>query len=84
MKAEQKKVLIVVAHPDDETLGMGAVIKRHVENGDRVYAISMTDGVSSRARRKDKEAILREKAASEASNILGFSWEAKYHFLGQL
>ena len=40
-----KKVLIVVAHTDDEAFGMGGTICKHVINGDLVYAIAMTDGV---------------------------------------
>lgn len=43
-----KKVLICCAHPDDETLGCGGTIAKHIRNGDKVFCISMTDGVSSR------------------------------------
>ena len=28
------KVAIIVAHPDDETLGCGATIANHIEKGD--------------------------------------------------
>ena len=41
-------VLVIVAHADDETIGMGGTIKRHVENGDEVLIMSMTNGVGSR------------------------------------
>ena len=51
---KEKNILIVVAHSDDETIGMGGTIKRHHENGDKVYAISMTDGVSSRKENESK------------------------------
>ena len=27
-------ILIVAAHPDDEILGVGGTVARHVENGD--------------------------------------------------
>ena len=58
----KKIILVVVAHTDDETIGMGGTISRHSENGDKVYGLSMTDGVGSRLQ-KDKKAIkLREKA----------------------
>jgi N-acetylglucosamine malate deacetylase 1 len=42
-----KTVLIVASHPDDQTLGMGGTIKKHVTNDDAVTVITMTDGVSS-------------------------------------
>ena len=30
-------ILIVVPHPDDEVLGFGGVIQKHIEAGDRVF-----------------------------------------------
>ena len=44
----QNNVLIVVPHTDDESIGMGGTIKKHINKGDVVSAISMTDGVSAR------------------------------------
>lgn len=44
-----KNVLVVAAHADDETLGCGATIARHCSKGDAVHVIFMTDGVSSRS-----------------------------------
>ena len=41
----KNNVLVVVAHPDDETIGMGATIKRHAIMGDNIFVASMTDGV---------------------------------------
>ena len=43
-----KSVLVVAAHADDEVLGCGATIKKHVDSGDQVTIIFMTDGVGSR------------------------------------
>ena len=48
------KILIIVAHSDDETIGMGGTIKKHSLNGDKVFAISMTDGISSRKNTTEK------------------------------
>lgn len=80
MKNSGKTVLIVVAHSDDETLGMGGVIKRHVLQGDNVSVISMTDGIGARGENRLEESIERDHAATQAGNILGFKWEDKYDF----
>lgn len=43
-----KRVLVIAAHPDDETYGMGGTIARHVRQGDHVTVLIMTDGVRAR------------------------------------
>ncbi len=40
----QKTVLVVAAHCDDEVLGCGGTIIKHVEAGDKVHILIMTDG----------------------------------------
>ena len=37
-------VLVIVAHPDDEVLGMGGTIKKIVKNGDSVKIVIMATG----------------------------------------
>jgi N-acetylglucosamine malate deacetylase 1 len=37
-----KKVLIITPHPDDETLGCGGTILRHLKEGDQVYWLICT------------------------------------------
>lgn len=44
-----KKILLVVAHPDDEVLGCGATVARHVRRGDEVHLLVLADGETSRA-----------------------------------
>ncbi|MBW3003744.1 PIG-L family deacetylase [Candidatus Woesearchaeota archaeon] len=36
------KVLVISAHPDDETLGAAGTILKHIENGDQVYWCTFT------------------------------------------
>lgn len=68
------KVLVIVAHPDDETLGMGGTIRRHVLGGHDVYVKCMTDGVGARGAADNKHLHKRWQAAEAASDILGFKW----------
>lgn len=74
MKKNIKSVLIVVAHRDDEILGCGGTIAKLIEDKYKVYAISMTNGVSSRVRSSKKEIEQRYKNSLKASKIIGFNW----------
>jgi LmbE family N-acetylglucosaminyl deacetylase len=67
------KVLVVAAHPDDEVIGCGGTIVRHVEAGDEVGVLFMTDGVSAREGATNIEKQERRKAAEQAADILGIS-----------
>ena len=53
-------VLVVAPHPDDETLGCGGTLLRHIEEGDGVHWLIMTNpGVASGF--AEKWIIRREK-----------------------
>ena len=73
-------ILVIVAHSDDETIGMGGTIKKHVDQGDNVYVLSMTDGVGSRDGVDTDEVAKRKLAADKAGECLGFEWEENYSF----
>lgn len=63
------KVLVLAAHPDDETLGCGGTIKHLSDKGYKVEVLTFTDGVSSR----EKGEKNRNPKLKEVSNILGIS-----------
>jgi N-acetylglucosamine malate deacetylase 1 len=76
----ERIILVVAAHPDDESLGCAGTIASHVERGDKVHVIFMSDGVTSRADTKVEEVRARKKAAKDACSILGV--EKSPEFLG--
>lgn len=80
MTAYKETILIIVAHTDDETLGMGGTIAKHIEAGDNVVAISMTDGIGARPHTTALNQDNRMQAAINASKILGFTWLKQYDF----
>jgi len=63
------KILVVAAHSDDEVLGCGGTIAKHIHNGDSVTVMFMTDGVSSRKLSSDSEG--RVDASKHAMDVLG-------------
>ena len=62
-----KQVLVIAAHPDDETYGVGGTIARHVQNGDSVTVLIMTDGVTARHNVLEPQ----KEAARMACEVLG-------------
>jgi LmbE family N-acetylglucosaminyl deacetylase len=70
------RILIVAGHPDDEALGCGGTLAAHVERGDVVDILFLSEGVTSRSepgKQKDwsDEINHREDLALKASKIFG-------------
>ena len=42
------RVVVFVAHPDDEVLGMGGTILKHSQKGDFVKVVYLATGITSR------------------------------------
>ena len=61
-----KNILVLAAHPDDETLGCGATMARLADEGHNVHLLTFTDGISSR-----DEIGNRNNVLDSVQNILG-------------
>lgn len=70
-----RSILVIAAHPDDEVLGCGATIAKHILHGDTVNVLVIADGVSSRFFKPwqvDENIILnRQNLARRANELLG-------------
>jgi N-acetyl-1-D-myo-inositol-2-amino-2-deoxy-alpha-D-glucopyranoside deacetylase len=81
---EQKRLLAVVAHPDDETFGMGGTLAHYASAGVEVYLICATRGEVGEVEPEKLAGYasigeLREHELSCAANVLGIK---EVHFLG--
>ena len=71
------KILIIAAHPDDEVLGCGGTLLKHINNGDKVYVLYISEGTSGRHSKKNskvlkKEILKRKEMAKKASKFANF------------
>jgi LmbE family N-acetylglucosaminyl deacetylase len=65
------KVIIISAHPDDETLGAGGTILKHKENGDEVYWLIVTNVFESEGFSKER-VLSRKQEIEEVSRLYSF------------
>lgn len=68
-----KRILVVAAHPDDEVLGCGGTIAKHISKKDKVFVIFMANGVGSRNLVSKKDLKDRMTSSKLAKNILGIT-----------
>lgn len=74
---KNKKILVVVAHPDDEVLGIGGSISLLVKKGAYIKVVILGEGITSRALNrdinKDKNILLKHKKnINDAKKKLGY------------
>ena len=66
-----KKVLVISAHPDDETLGAGGTILKHINNLDEVYWLIVTSMEINQGFSK-KRIHERDNEIKEVAKLYGF------------
>jgi LmbE family N-acetylglucosaminyl deacetylase len=66
------RILVLSPHPDDEAIGCGGTIRKHVKEGDTVHVVFLTSGEKGgHGRTAELTRRLREREARKAARILG-------------
>ena len=75
-----KKVIFIAPHPDDETLGCGGAILKHIDKGDEVFWLIMTtiEGSSLYSKKQVKK---RTSEIDSVASKYGFKEVIKSDFL---
>lgn len=72
-------VLCVAAHPDDEILGCGGTLAKHVIAGDAVHIVFMADGETSRQGAAIADIVRRQQQSIAAARELGIDEKRLTH-----
>ena len=62
-------ILVIVAHPDDEVLGMGGTMLKHSKKGDHVRVIYMATGITARRSSRYQNATNYESNKKEMKKM---------------
>ncbi len=75
---QKAKVLVLSAHPEDASIGCAGVLAKHINQGDEVKILFLSDGslgfpanIRPSSSEKKKMAQTRENEATEAANVVG-------------
>ena len=83
---ENKKILVVVAHPDDELLGLGATMHRLIKYYNvTTHVIILGEGITSRSEKRDTEQWKNEldihrRNIYSAQKVIGYHSVSVYNF----
>lgn len=86
MNLQRKKIMIVVAHPDDELLGLGATMNKWIiEEGIKTHVVILGEGITSRSDNRDtnkwkQELIIHQNNIKEAQLSIGYHSIKTYNF----
>lgn len=74
-----KNVIVISAHPDDETLGVGGTILKHVANGDNVYWLIVTNVFENQGFSKERVES-RQLEISKVEKMFGFKETFNFNY----
>ena len=83
---ENKKIMVIVAHPDDELLGLGATMHKLInENNVNTHVVILGEGITSRSDSRDlakweEELSIHKKNIKDAQNAIGYNSVNTYDF----
>lgn len=83
---KNKKILIVVAHPDDELLGLGGTMNKLItEYNVKTHVVILGEGITSRSDTRDieqwkKELKIHKQNIKNAQNAIGYHSMSVYDF----
>lgn len=83
---KNKKILIVVAHPDDELLGLGATMHQCIENQNvKTHVVILGEGITSRSVVRDQkkwenQLAIHRKNIQMAQKAIGYHSVSIYDF----
>ena len=83
---KNKKIMIVVAHPDDELLGLGATMNKLInEYSVKTHVVILGEGLTSRLDTRDtvklkNELIIHKKNIKSAQKAIGYHSNSIYDF----
>jgi len=70
-------IMVIAAHPDDEVLGVGGTVFKHVDMGDIVNCLIVGEGITSRYDKRTEtpkqELIDLKNKSKKSANILGYN-----------
>jgi N-acetylglucosamine malate deacetylase 1 len=86
MNFKDKKILVVVAHPDDELLGLGASMNKLINDQNcTIRAVILGEGITSRSDERNSEQWVKElkihrQNIEHARNFIGYESVGIYDF----
>jgi len=83
MSREKQKILVIAPHPDDDLIGCGGSMAKHLTNGNTVYVIYVTYGNAENSEYPLEEFTeIRKAETLSAAKVIGLKEEDLF-FLGE-